>query len=152
MSNFPLTLETFEAGRRLTTRDESEGGPPLVTLLNEAAQPASSTAVLAGNVDYSAASEAAVKAAGSAAVTNTGAARQVTLPDFASAPDGWTQTYIALDASGLTVAVAGADTINSVAGDVVLAAAHDWCVILKAPGAATWLSQSCGATGVIAPT
>lgn len=149
MSSFPLSTNPshFEAGKNLTPIDESEGGPPLAALANELAQSSSASIVLAASTDYSAATADAVKAASRSTVTNTGSARAVTLPDFGNAPDGWTQTYIALDASGLTVVAAGADLINGINGTLTLALAHDWATVTKVPGAAGWLSQSAGGAG-----
>lgn len=153
MSNFPLKPDYFIGGQRVAPIDESEGGPPLALLINEVAQTSSSTEVLTGDVDYSAVpappltTAGVVQAANRRTITNAGSARAVTLPDFDEAPNGWTQTYIALDAAGLTVVAAGADTINGVNGTLTLALAHDWATVTKVSGAPGWLATSAGGAG-----
>lgn len=137
---FPLKSDAFTGGGRLTAAQRSEGrdGAPLFELLNEVARGAAGASALSASVDLSAASADVVAAANRGVSTNTGAARSLTLPDFASAPDGWEHTAIAFDASGFTVVHAGTDTINGIAGDLALAAAHQWAKVMKLPGATGW--------------
>lgn len=143
MSNkFPLESDAFSGGSRLTAQQESEGrdGAPLYDLLNQAASSAEASEALAANVDLSAATAAVVAAANRQVSTNSGAARTYTLPDFGDAPDGWEHTFIALDGASNTYSVdsAGADTINGVAGDLDLAADHEWAKVMKIPGTSGW--------------
>ena len=142
---FPLESDAFSGGSRLTAAQESEGRAsnqaPLFSLMNAAAQTAESVAVLSASVDYSAATAAVIAAANRGLTTNTGAARSVTLPDFDSAPAGWEHTFIALDAqtNEFSIVHAGSDTINGVAGDVVMTtSAHEWVKVFKVAGASGW--------------
>jgi hypothetical protein len=137
---FPLKPDAFSGGSRLTAAQRSEGpdGAPLSELLNEAARGADDASALTGSVDLSAATAAVVASANRGVSTNAGAARSLTLPDYASAPDGWEHTAIAFDASGFTVIHAGTDTINGIAGDVALAAAHQWVKVMKLSSASGW--------------
>lgn len=141
MSNkFPLSPDTFSGGSRLTAQQDSEG-VPLYDLLNQVAVSAESAAALTGAIDYSAATAAVVAAANRGLTTNAGANRTVTLPTFATAPDGWEHTFMALDGAtqNLVVAAAGADTINGVAGDIDLTTAnHEWVKVFKVEGATGW--------------
>lgn len=150
MSNLPITSTHFEGGQRLTPIDTSEGGAALASLLNSVASYAESASALAGDLDLSAATAAAVKAANRGVTTNAGAARTLTLPDYAAAPDGWMHTMVDVDANiafSLTVVHAGTDTINGVAGDVTLNAQGEWVTVLKLAGAAGW--TAIGGAGVV---
>lgn len=140
MSNLPLDPTYFEGARRISPIDPSEGGAPLASLLNSAGQSSEAVDALTGALDLSAATAAVVKAASRKTSTNIGAARAFTLPDFATAPDGWEHTFIALDgvSNTFTVTHAGSDTINGIAGDIPLVANHGWCKISKAPSATGW--------------
>jgi len=152
MSNLPIDPNYFEAARRITPIDESEGGAPLASLLNAAAQDAEAYASLSASVDLSAATAAAVKAASRGVTVNAGAARTYTLPVFADAPDGWTHTFIDIDANTsntLIVVAAGADTINGVAGDITLNSNGEWCKVMKVPGATGWVAIGTG-SGLVA--
>lgn len=146
MSNkFPLASDAFTGAGRLTAAQSSEGrdGAPLFELLNDAALSAEAAGAMAGNVDLSAASSAVIAAANRELSTNIGAARTFTLPDFAAAPDGWEHTLISFDAvtNELTIAAAGTDTINAIAGDITLTTAnHEWVKVMKIAGASGWLA------------
>lgn len=145
MSDFPINADHFVGGRRVTPVDTSEGGAPLASLLNAAGQSAESETAMSGPVDLSAATADVVKAASRGLTTNSGASRAYTLPDFASAPDGWEHTFIQLTLHTLTVTHAGTDTINGVVGDLALDAAHEWCKVMKVPGASGWYAVSSSA-------
>jgi hypothetical protein len=146
MSNdFPLSSDAFSGGARLTAQQSSEGdAPPLVDLLNGLAAGADGATALSGAVDYSAASAAVIAAANRQISTNAGAARTLTLPDFATAPDGWMHTMISYDAATqeYTIAAAGTDTINGIAGDIVLTTGlgHEWVQVMKVAGASGWFA------------
>lgn len=144
MSDYPIDPIHFAGARRITPKDRSEGGAPLASLLNAAAQSAESETVKSGgSTDLSAADVDTVKAASRGVTTNLGTGTfTFTLPDFAAAPDGWEHTFIALDgaANNLVVVHAGTDTINGIAGDVDMTTAnHEWTKIFKVPGATGWL-------------
>lgn len=142
MSDLPVDPDHFIGGQRVTPIDTSEGGAPLASLVNAAAQSAEASEAMTGAIDLSAATAAVVKAASRKVTTNAGAARAYTLPDFASAPDGWEHTFISLDAATneMTITHAGADTINGIAGDITLTTGlgHEWVKVFKAPGATGW--------------
>jgi len=154
MSNkFPLSSDAFSGGSRLTAQQESEGpdAAPLYDLLNQSAQAAEGATAIGVNIDFSAATAAVVAAANREVTTNAGAARTVTLPDFASAPDGWQHTFIDIDsniANTLTVIHAGTDTINGTAGDVELNSEGEWCKVMKVSGATGWIMIGTG-TGLV---
>lgn len=144
---FPLESDAFSGAARLTAQQESEGRAsnqaPLFALLNAAAQTAEASSALAADLDLSAATDAVVAEANRGLTTNTGAARTVTLPVFADAPEGWEHTFIALDGAtnDLVVARAGADTINGVGGSITLTTSdHEWLKVFKVPGASGWFA------------
>lgn len=148
---FPLESDAFSGGARLTAQQQSEGRasdqPPLYELMNRAAQSAEASGAMTGAVDLSAAPAAVVAAANREVTTNAGAARAYTLPDFASAPDGWEHTFIDIDsniANTLTVTHAGTDTINGTAGDVTLNSEGEWCKVMKLSGATGWVMIGSG--------
>lgn len=142
MSDLPVSETHFEGGQRVTPKDDSEGGAPLHSLINALGQSLGEEVLaMSGAVDLSSLDEDELKAVNRRLVTNVGAARAFTLPDFATAPDGWEQTFISLDAATneLTIAAAGTDTINGIAGDIVLTTAnHEWVKVAKLPGATGW--------------
>lgn len=143
MSNqFPLKPNAFSGGSRLTSADRSEGpdGAPLSELLNEASRTADDATALTGALDLSAATAAVIASANRGVSTNVGAARTLTLPDFATAPDGWEHTAISFDGVTNTFSVdhAGTDTINGIAGDVDLVTNHAWIKVMKLPSATGW--------------
>lgn len=148
MSNaFPLESDAFSGGARLTAQQQSEGRasdqPPLYELMNLCAFGAEEVVAMSADIDLEAATVAAVASANRRLITNAGAARSFTLPDFASAPDGWEQTFISLDAgtNELTIAVDTGGTINGVAGDITLtSASHEWVKVMKTPGASGWFA------------
>lgn len=144
---FPLESDAFSGGARLTAAQRSQGRAsdqaPGFELFNLATQSAEARVVLAAPLDLEAATAAVVADGNRELITNIGAARTVTLPDFATAPDGWEQTYIGLDAgtNELTIAVDTGGTINGVAGDITLTtASHEWVKVMKIPGAAGWIA------------
>lgn len=142
---FPLSSDAFTGGGRLTAQQASEGrdGAPLYDLLNQSAVSAEGVSAMSAAVDLSAATAAAVAAANRQLTTNAGSARTFTLPDFDDAPAGWEHTFISLDAASneLTIAAGGSDTINGVAGDIVLTtAAHEWVKVFKVDGASGWFA------------
>lgn len=148
-AKFPLDSDAFSGGSRLTAQQASEGrdGSPLYELLNNAAQSAEASGAMTGAVDLSVATAAVVAAANREVTTNAGAARAYTLPDFATAPDGWEHTFIDIDsniANTLTVTHAGTDTINGTAGDVVLNSEGEWCKVMKLAGATGWVMIGTG--------
>ena len=146
MSNdFPLSSDAFTGGGRLTAAQSSEGdAAPLVDLLNGLAAGADGATAMSGALDLSAATAAIVAAANRQISTNTGTARTLTLPDFATAPDGWTHTMISYDAATneFTVAAGGTDTINGIAGDIVMTTGlgHEWVTVMKVAGATGWFA------------
>lgn len=141
---FPLSLDAFSGGSRLTAAQSSEGGDaaPLSELLNAATQSAEAVAALGASLDLSVATAAAVAAKNRQVTTNSGAARTFTLPVFATAPEGWEHTFIALDgvANTFSIDTPGAETINGVAGDLNLVTDHGWAKVMKVPGAAGWIA------------
>ena len=144
---FPVPSNAFTGGTQLTDaqRSSTSGRPALFELVNLAQLSAESVVTMSGAIDLSAALPAVVAEANRRLITNTGAARTFTLPDFDGAPDGWEQMFISLDAATneLTIAVAGTDTINAVNGDVVLTtAAHEWVHVFKIPGATGWFATA----------
>lgn len=139
---FPLESDAFTGGGRLTAQQASEGrdGAPLYSLLNVLGQSAESSEALAASLDLSAATAEQVADRNRSLVTNSGAPRTLTLPDFASAPDGWEITALAFDGNlnTFTVSRAGADTINGGDTTVALGAADAWVKVVKIPGASEW--------------
>jgi len=145
--SFPLETDAFSGGSRLTAQQRSDGRAsdqaPLYELMNLATQSAEASSALAADLDLEAATAAVVASANRELITNAGATRTVTLPDFATAPDGWEQTFISLDAAvnELIVAPDTGGTINGVAGSITLTtAAHEWAKVMKVPGAAGWMA------------
>lgn len=149
MSDFPLDSNYFVGGQRITPIDDSEGGAALSSLLNASSMSVETELALTGNVDYSAATAAVIQAANRSISTNSGAGRSVTLPDFATAPEGWEHAFLAIDGGSNTLSVvhAGTDTINGVAGDISLNANQAWCRVIKLPDASGWLAL--GGTGFV---
>jgi 5,10-methylene-tetrahydrofolate dehydrogenase/methenyl tetrahydrofolate cyclohydrolase len=150
MSNFPLSNDYFTGGQRLTPAQSSEGGAPLSQLLNSGAATYETAVATAINIDLSTASADIVKGASRGVTTNSGAPRTFTLPDYASAPDGWTHTMVDIDsniANTFIVIHAGTDTINGVAGDVTLNAQGEWVTVTKVTGASGWVAI--GGAGVV---
>ena len=150
---FPLESDAFTGAGRLTAQQRSEGRAqdkaPLFELLNTAALTSEDETVMSGAIDLSAATAAVIAAANRGLTTNIGAARTFTLPDFAAAPEGWEHTLISFDAAAfeLTIAAAGSDTINAIAGDITLTTAnHEWVKVFKVPGATGW--HAIGGTAV----
>lgn len=143
MSDLPVKDTHFEGGQRVTPKDRSEGGAPLHLLINALGQEAEGILAMSAAVDLSSDTEDELKAVNRRLVTNAGAARAFTLPDFDTAPDGWEQTFISLDAltNELSIVHAGTDTINGIAGDIVLTTAdHEWVKVAKVPGATGWFA------------
>lgn len=117
---FPLKSDAFTGGSRLTAQQRSEGGDaaPLFELLNEAALGVSgdlSAAPGATAVDLSALTAEQLAPLNGGVTRVTGAAADITLPLIATAPEGWSHTFIAVDgtASTQTISPSGSDTVNA---------------------------------------
>jgi len=142
---FPLKSDAFTGGGRLTAQQRSEGGDaaPLFELLNEAALGVSGDLAVAPGaaaVDLSALTTEQLAPLNGGVTRLSGAAADVTLPEIANAPEGWSHTFIAVDgtASTQTISPSGADTMNG-AASVDFSYDHQAIKVYRPGTGADWL-------------
>ena len=146
MQELPLKSDAFTGGQRLhSAAEEANSGPPLWIMLNNIAAGFNSATVLSTDLDLSAATTEVVESASYGLSIANGTNAAVTLPDFASAPDGWAHSFVSLGNTA-TIVHAGSDTINGIAGDITVPT-HGLVKVMKVTGLSGWL-----AVGGTAPT